>query len=195
MQRIVAILLVAAFGLMGDAVAAKRPLGLMIGGGGSGTIGDLSTHTDFGFHGSFGLRFTPSPSPRSDIDLILVGSYHQFPSKDEYTREITMMTIGFQGRINNVLHSSANIYVSSGAGFARTKLSAYDEIIRFGASVSSLEPVRERTESDPYVSGGIGLQVGSREKIQFFIEARVTNVFGTEIKNLTWFPVTIGILY
>ena len=195
MQRIVAILLAIVLGWAGDAVAGKRSFGFMLGGGGAGTIGDLSTHSDFGFHGSLGIRFTPTPSLRNDIDLLLVGSFHQFPTSDSTSREISFMTVGIQGRINNVLRSSANIYVTSGAGFARTKLGAFYETTRLSAAVTEIEQVSERTESNPYVSGGIGLQVGSPQKIQFFIESRVTNVFGTETKNLTWFPVTIGILY
>lgn len=195
MQRIVAIFVLAALGLTGPAVAAKRPLGFMLGGGAAGTIGDLSTHAEFGFHGSAGLRFTPSPSPANDIDILLVGSFHSFPSKDSTTRDITILLVGLQGRINNVLHSSANIYLSSGAGFARTKLSAFDETIHLGSAITQVEKVGERTESNPYVSGGIGLQIGKPGATQFFVEMRMTNVFGTEIKNLTWFPVTIGLLY
>jgi hypothetical protein len=195
LQRIVAIFVVVVCGLAGNAAAGKRPIGFMLGGGASGTIGDLSTHSSFGFHGSAGLRFTPTPSPRSDIDLLLVGSLHSFPNDDSNTRKISMMMFGFLGRINNVLNSNANIYATSGAGLARTKLGAYEETIRFGASVMEIVNVQERTETNPYVSGGIGLQFGKPEKVQFFVETQITNVFGTEIKNLTWFPVTIGILY
>lgn len=177
------------------AEAAKSELGLIAGGGMAGTIGDVSTHADYGFLGFAGFRFTPDTSPRGDIDLILRAGYSTFEAKLLDRRDIDVVTIGLEGRINNLMRSPANIYLVSGAGFARTTLAAYEDVIRLGGGVYEFRPVAERKESNTYVTAGLGIQTSRKSGLQLFIEGRVTNVFGTELKNLTWFPVTVGILF
>ena len=58
-----------------SAQADKSEFGFVLGGGMAGTIGDISTHADYGFFGLGGFRYTPSPYQRGDIDLLMVGGY------------------------------------------------------------------------------------------------------------------------
>jgi hypothetical protein len=176
-----AVLLTALLFAAASTARAAGPVQLMLNGGMSATFGTLGEQSNLGYNASAGIGVGTSPVVSSQVQLALRIGYAAFPSIDAAQRDISFVSAGLNLKVSQAISRRPNVYVIGGGGYARTRVEdAYD-------SEGRLLSAGFR-ETNPYLSLGMGLESG-----WFVIEAQLTNVFGTRIKNYVWMPVTLGI--
>ena len=160
---------------------AAGPIQLGLNGGMSATFGTLGEESNLGYNGSVGIGVGASPVVSSQVQLILRLGYAAFPAIDAAQNDVSFLTAGLNLKVGRAISRSPNLYVIGGGGYARTRVEdAYDSEGRLLSGGFR--------ETNPYLSLGIGLESG-----WFVIEAQITDVFGTRVKNYVWMPVTLGI--
>lgn len=180
--------------VLASTVAARNPVfGVRAGGGVSGATGEVSETANVGLHGELGVRITPAPVSSSELELLLVGSFHTFSASKSTVPDLQFISGGAELRLNIQPQSSSYLYLIGGGGYSYVTRSAFtlEKIATNGSTV--LRDVPERTETDPFLTAGAGMVLVSRPSMQLFVELRVVNVFGTIVKNYTFVPLTVGI--
>jgi hypothetical protein len=161
-------------------------VGAMVGLGSAVAISDLSQCRDLPVLLTAGFRFKPAPVSSPELNLLLTGEYFSFPSSEADCRDYQFLTLGLAARLRMGQQGTSTFYVTAGGGFARTTYGEYRLEGRL---------VNETTENNPYLMGGAGMVVPVSSALNLFIEIRVQNVFGTQVKNLTSAPVLAGVTF
>jgi opacity protein-like surface antigen len=165
--------LLAAFALVLAPAAAEAQPRLMLGGGISNPIGDLSDGAATGFHGRVGLQVSVPTFPvsaRGDAD------YHRFGEGDIAGSKYNVLS-GALSAVLTLPGVGISPYVLAGVG-------AY----RIGFDVLGVSD----SDTETGFHGGFGVNLGA---LGFggFAEIRFINVSTESATNFRYIPVTVGI--
>ncbi|MBD3404170.1 outer membrane beta-barrel protein [candidate division GN15 bacterium] len=181
--------------LAAPAVAQQSPVGLEIGGGLDGALGETGESANFGVHGSLSLRVKPAPISSKELDLFASIDYVAFSASRSTNPDLRFILAGFEARLRLLSGQPSGLYVIGGGGYAHTTRKAFDRERPVAAGTTLVRTVPERTENNLFMTAGIGLIVTGNPSRFLFVEARLTNIFGTAVKNYTFVPLTVGISF
>lgn len=163
-----------------------RRAGAMVGMGSSVAISDLSECSDMPILLTAGFRFQPAPVSSPELDMLMTGGFFSFPSSETDCRDYRFLTIGLSARLRLGRPGTSAFYLTGGGGWARTT---------YGEFRVNDQLIGESTENNPYLQAGGGVSLPLTSALDMFIELRVQNVFGTQVKNLTFVPVLAGVTF
>lgn len=165
---------------------SAKPIRLFAGGGIELPAGRLNDGASYGYVGTAGLAFRPAVNSSPEINIVLRATYSVFPSSTDENGDVSFRGGGVELQLDRALNGEPNIFVVGGGGITRTEVDPHT-YISFATGVNGVEIIRPGyTEDNPYLTAGIGIQTGP-----LILETRLTNAFGTQTKNLTWFSVML----
>lgn len=148
-------------------VCAKNP-DFSLSGGIAATAGTLGHQSDIGYSGAFGFEFKPDPTSSPELELVVRGGWQKFSTDTEY--DYTIKSAELDIKLNYAFGRSPNLFVIGGGGLAEVEAGF--------------------KETSPIASLGIGIERGS-----LLLTARASRVFGDHFKEMTFFPIMIGITF
>ena len=148
--------------------ARAGKLGLSLSGGATLPVGNLGCDFDIGYAGALSISFIPDPVNSNDLGLVARFAMHRFPSESADNFQIVSGELNI--KLDRVFAQSPNAYLIGGGGLAKTELAV--------------------TETSPFISIGIGVETG-----HLVLETRLVRVMGDQIKETTFFPVTVGVRF
>ncbi|MFZ5980974.1 MAG: hypothetical protein ACOYVF_10125 [Candidatus Zixiibacteriota bacterium] len=174
---------------------AERNVHFYLGGGAAVSIGDLADIASFAPLGQIGISIKPAPVSSPELELITVFRYSRYVSEDDFHGDIQFLMVGLEARLLLARPGTSGPYISIGGGYSRTKSDEYLYRRQIGPDNFNERVIPELIEHNPYISPGLGYDFGKSNGLRFYLEGRLVNVFGTRIKNLTFFPLTFGLRF
>lgn len=143
-------------------------VGVVLSGGAALTSGSLGHKSDLGYTGTFSIAVKPDPTSSPELSLLVRLGWTSFPT--DTGEDFVIITGELDLKLDGVLSRSPNMYLVGGGGLAKTDFAF--------------------TETSPFLSVGIGLESG-----HLVLESRLVRLFGEQIQETTFFPVTIGLRF
>lgn len=165
-----------------------RPIRFFAGGGIELPSGKLNDGASYGYLGTAGVAFRPAVNSSPEINIVLRATYSKFPSSTDESGDVSFRGAGVELQLDRAFNSEPNIFVVGGGGITRTEVDPHT-YVSFATGVNGVEVIKQGyAEDNPYLTAGIGIQSGP-----LILETRLTNTFGSQTKNLTWFSVMLEI--
>jgi Ca2+-binding RTX toxin-like protein len=169
--------LAAALAVVASAARAQSPIRLGLAGGISTPMGSTADALERGYNGTVTLAIKP---PLSPLGLRLDGMYNQLKGADGALAGVPNLNVA--AATANLTYTLlplavARLYLIGGAGYYRTGFAGGDD-----------------ARTDVGYNGGAGLQLGVG-RTQLFVEGRYHRVRTSDNGDLSFVPVTVGLMF
>jgi len=196
MRRIVPIFTILLLLMTSTAIPqTEKNVHFYLGGGAAVSIGNLSDVASYAPIGQLGISFKPAPVSSPELEIITIFRYSQYSTDEDNFGNIRFLTAGLEARLLLSRPGTSGPYITIGGGYAHTTIEEYTYRQQIGPDNFSERVIPERIEHNPYLVPGLGYEFGKDGGMRFYIEGRLVNVFGTQIKNLTFMPFTLGLRF
>ncbi len=194
MRRLINTVLITVI-IIGPGLISGKNYNFYLSPGVAASVGDLSHRAPFGFMGKAGFGIKPAPISSPELELLIVGQVHFFPTNKDNYSDLSFILAGLETRLHLYPTGMNGFYVTISGGYAYTRIEEQTYELRLGSMVLEKKNIPEIIEHNPYLSPGFGYEFGSKSGLRFFVEGRFTYIFGTYIKNITYLPFSLGIKF
>ncbi|MEW6049907.1 MAG: outer membrane beta-barrel protein [Candidatus Zixiibacteriota bacterium] len=186
LQRGAVLIIAALFLICGGSPAAGEPtqgVHAYVHAGAGYTFGELSKQSDFGLAAGIALGITPVERS-SDIEFVLRGTMNLFPRRRDDLHSIQTLGGGLDLKLNLGRGDHLNPYLLLGCGYARMTIKA----AKTGPRASG-----DFTENNFFGSPGLGIEIGRKGKVRWFLETRFTDISGSYLRDYQFLALSVGI--